>query len=69
MTSESYVEQVLTSLSLKPREDLQEHFNRLDTILARIEGVPSPEKEELLVELILAPQETRYDAESIHSSP
>lgn len=69
MTSESYVEQVLTSLSLKPREDLQEHFNRLDTILARIEGVPSPEKEELLVELILAPREIRFDAESIHSSP
>lgn len=69
MTSESYVEHVLASLSQKPRKDLQEHFSRLDSILARIEGVPSPEKEDLLVELILAPREKRHETESIHSSP
>jgi hypothetical protein len=69
MTSESYVEHVLSSLSQKPREDLQEHFNRLDSILARIEGVPSPEKEDLLVQLILAPWEKHQETESIHSSP
>lgn len=69
MTSENYVEHVLSSLALKPREDLQEHFNRLDMILARIAGLPSPEKEDLLVELILAPREKHHEAQGAHSSP
>jgi hypothetical protein len=31
--------------------------------------VPSPEKEDLLVQLILAPWEKHQETESIHSSP
>lgn len=69
MKSENYVEHVITSLSQQPREDLQAHLNRLNTILSRIEGLPSPEKESLLVELILAPTESSTEAESFHSSP
>jgi hypothetical protein len=69
MTSENYIEHVLSSLSLKPREDLQEHLSRLDSILARIEDVPSPEKEDLLIELILTPQGRASEAEHFHSSP
>lgn len=69
MKPENYVEHVLTSLSHQPREDLQAHLNRLNEILNRIEGVPSPEKESLLVELILAPTERTTEAESFHSSP
>ncbi len=53
MAQENYVEHVLSSLSSQTREDLQEHLNHLDSILERIDKVPSPEKESLLVELIL----------------
>jgi hypothetical protein len=57
MVLENYVEHVLSSLSSRTREDLQEHLHHLDTILERIEEVPSPEKESLLVELILKGRE------------
>ena len=53
MVQENYVEHVLSSLSAKTREDLREHLDYLDKILERIDKVPSPEKESLLVELIL----------------
>lgn len=53
MTQENYVEYVLSSLSLQTREDLQSHLSHLDEILEQIDKVPSPEKEALLVELIL----------------
>jgi hypothetical protein len=53
MAQENYVELVLSSLSSQTREDLQAHLCHLDAILDKIDKVPSPEKESLLVELIL----------------
>jgi hypothetical protein len=53
MAQENYVERVLSSLSSQPREDLRAHLAHLDGILEQINNVPSPEKESLLVELIL----------------
>lgn len=57
MVQENYVEHVLSSLSAKTREDLRAHLDYLDKILERIDKVPSPEKELLLVELILKGRE------------
>ena len=68
MPSENYVEHVLSSLSQQPREDLQAHLNRLAMILDRIDKVASPEKEALLVQLILEPGEKHQETESFHSS-
>lgn len=53
MAQENYVERVLSSLSSQNKEDLRAHLTHLDEILDRIDNVPSPEKESLLVELIL----------------
>jgi hypothetical protein len=53
MAQEKYVERVLSSLSSQNKEDLRAHLTHLDEILDRIDNVPSPEKESLLVELIL----------------
>lgn len=53
MAQENYVERVLSSLSSQTREDLRAHLSYLDSILEQIDNVPSPEKESLLVELIL----------------
>jgi hypothetical protein len=53
MAQENYVEHVLSSLSSQTREDLQAHLSHLNSILDQIDNVPSPEKESLLVELIL----------------
>jgi hypothetical protein len=63
MAQENYIEHVLSSLSSQRREDLQEHLHHLDSILERIDKVPSPEKESLLVELILKGREkpTQFD--------
>jgi hypothetical protein len=63
MAQESYVEHVLSSLSSQTREDLQAHLNHLDAILEQIDAVPSPEKEALLLELILKEggTSTRYE--------
>lgn len=69
MAQEHYVEQVFASLSRTPHEDLQAHLNHLDYILERIEKVPSPEKESLLVELILTPWRRPEETEGVHSSP
>jgi hypothetical protein len=69
MISENYVEHVLTSLCQKPREDLQSHLNRLDTILEKVNQLPSPEKESLLVQLILTPWEESDEAQPLHSAP
>lgn len=57
MSQENYVERVLSSLSSKKREDLRAHLAHLDDILERLSDVPSPEKESLLVELILRGQD------------
>ena len=53
MAQANYVERVLSSLSTQNKEDLRAHLTHLDEILDRIDNVPSPEKESLLVELIL----------------
>ena len=53
MAQENYVERVLSSLSSQNKEDLRAHLTHLDEILDRIDNVRSPEKESLLVELIL----------------
>jgi hypothetical protein len=53
MAQENYVEHVLSSLSSQTREDLQSHLNHIEAILEQIDKVPSPEKEFLLVDLIL----------------
>lgn len=68
MTQEHYVERVLSSLSLQPQEDLQARLNHLNHILELIENVPSPEKESLLVELILNPWQRPEETEGAHSS-
>jgi hypothetical protein len=57
MAQEKYVEHVLSTLSSQTREDLQAHLNYLDAILDQIDSVPSPEKESLLVDLILRGQD------------
>ena len=67
MSPENYVEHVLASLSQRPSQDLQAHLNRLDYILKRVADVPSPEKEELLVELVLHGEE-RPESETAHAS-
>jgi hypothetical protein len=53
MAQENYVERVLSSLSSQTREDLRAHLSQLDAILDQIDNVPSPEKESLLVKLVL----------------
>ena len=68
MAQENYVEHVLSSLSSQTRADLRAHLSRLDAILERIENVPSPEKESLLVELILRGQETLTQEDRDQSS-
>lgn len=50
----SYVEHVITELSQRSSSELQSHFQHLDWILKKIENVPSPEKEALLVRLLTA---------------
>jgi hypothetical protein len=68
MAHEQYVERVLSSLSLQSKEDLQVYLNRLNSILEKIEKVESPEKESLLVHLILQPHERPSDSEPLQSS-
>lgn len=57
MVQENYVERVLSSLSSQNREDLRAHLTHLDEILDRIDNIPSPEKEHVLVELLLKGRE------------
>jgi hypothetical protein len=68
MAHEQYIERVLSSLSLQSKDKLRSQLNRLDSILERIEKVPSPEKESLLVHLLLNTEERRGDSEPVHSS-
>ena len=68
MAHEQYIEHVLSSLSEKSKKDLQTHLNRLDCILEQIEKVQSPEKESLLVHLILYPYDQPIESEQFHSS-
>ena len=68
MAHEQYVKRVLSSLSLQSKEDLQINLNRLNSILGKIEKVESPEKESLLVHLILQPHERPSDNEPLQSS-
>jgi hypothetical protein len=67
MAHEQYIERVLSSLSLQSKEELQAHLNRLDSILERISDVQSPEKESLLLRLILQPHEQTTDHEPLQS--
>jgi hypothetical protein len=68
MAHEQYVEHILSSLSQRSTQDLQSHLHRLDSILEQIEKVESPEKEALLVRLILQPHERSGDSEPLQSS-
>lgn len=68
MAHEQYIERILSSLSQRSTQDLQSHLNRLDSILEQIKNVKSPDKEALLVHLILQPQERTEDSEPLQSS-
>jgi hypothetical protein len=68
MAQENYVERVLSSLSSQSREDLRARLMYLDEILERITKVPSPEKESLLVDLILRGQDRPSQLDVAQSS-
>lgn len=56
--NEAYIERILSDLGHENSEEHHSHFEYLDWILDKIDGVPSPEKETLLVQLLLS---TRID--------
>jgi prefoldin subunit 5 len=68
MAHEQYIERVLSSLSHQSNEELQAQLNRLDSILEQIEKIESPDKEALLVHLILQPHERPTSSEPLQSS-
>ena len=63
-----YIERIVSDLHLENTEEHSSHFDHLDWILGRIEGVPSPEKESLLVDLLTGTPIEDVKAPRPHSS-
>lgn len=53
MDNSSFVERALADINRKPQSEIASHFQHLEWILRQIEDLPSPEKEDILVRLIL----------------
>jgi hypothetical protein len=67
-THNPYIERVISELATKSGEERRSHYQHLDWILQQIEGVPSPEKESLLVYLITSTPDRPIKGGPFHSS-
>ena len=66
--NKAYIEQILSDLDQESCEEHHSHFDYLDWILGKIDGVPSPERESLLVQLLMSAHVRGFDSHRPQSS-